>query len=274
MHDMLYEFMEAGYGLRSGCSGSSSDTGCACGSATMSCQGMGEGLYRGTVPTFRDVIGPDKKVNLICDLASDVGKEVLVLGYDDNNNWIRTDQGGTISDGEIVVLAQGAGTTTANFFSCVTDVQLPDDMDGQSWIYEYDTVATTKRLLSKYEYFETRPSYARYLFPTVRTSTVVEGTCTQTAIDIIGKLEYIPVKVDTDYLVISSIPAMKAMMVAIANSEKVPSVAEKTAVIAAGYVEALRELDTQLNHYMGEVVRGMTVMDSSLGFVDPVPTVI
>lgn len=274
MRDMWYEFLENGYGLRSGCSDNTNTGSSCCGGGGMSDCGMGEGLYRGAFPTFRDIIPDAKKLNFICDLLSDVGKEVLALGYDDNGNWIRTSQGGTIKDGEIIAFAQAGGTTSTNFFSSVTDVQLPANMDGQSWIYEYDTVATTKRLLSHYEYFETRPSYARYLFPSIRVSADTEGVCTQTAVDIIGKLEYIPVKVDTDYLVISSIPALKAMVVAICNSEKAPDAMQKAATIAAGYKEALAELDSQLNHYMGEPIRGVNIIGNSIGSVQPVPNLV
>jgi hypothetical protein len=274
MRDMLYEFLESGYGLRNGCNTSSSGSGSCCGNGTMLCDGGGNGIHRGSFPTFRDIIPSGKKLNVICDLASDVGKEVLALGYDDNGNWIRTDQGGTIKDGELIAYAQSGGTISSNYFSSVTDLQLPSDMNGQAWLYEYKVADATKRLLSKYEYFETRPSYTRYFFPGIRTSEDEDGNCTRTAVDIIGKLEYIPVKVDTDYLIISNIPAMKAMVVAISQAEKTPDANNKAKIIASGYAEALAELNSELSHYIGDVVRGVNIMDSSLGRIDPIPTLL
>lgn len=276
VRDEWYEFLENGMGVRG------AEGGCGCSSdsdASSSISGPGccgdEALKRGYACTYKDIIPTGKKVNLVCDLVDDVGKEVLVLGYDDNGNWIRTDQGGTIKDGEIIVLAQGAGTNSTNFFSSVNDIQLPDDMDGQSWIYEYDNTAATRRLIGKYEYFETRPHYARYFLPGIRSQTCSDDECCQTAVDVIGKMEFIPVKVDTDYLIISCIPALKEMAVAISQAEKVPDPIAKNNIIISGTTMAIKELDDQLRHYRGSgVTTGITLVGSSIYNNDPVQTLL
>lgn len=274
VHDQWFEFLENGLGLRSGMDTSStSGTCCGTGLNSWGC-GVGEVLYRGRFCTFKDIIGTGKKLNFICDLVSDVGKEVLALGYDDNGNWIRTTQSGSIQDGEVIALAQSGGTNSVNNFSCVTDLQFPDDMDGQTWLYEYTVSDATKRLIGKYEYFEQRPSYARYFFPSILTQTNSDGSCSQSSIEIIGKLEYIPAKNDTDYLIISNIPALKALMVGISNAEKVPDTIQKQAIMSSAYTEAIAELQTELNSYTGDVIRGVTVVGASIGQADPIAVLI
>lgn len=275
VRDEWFEFLDNGMGMRG-----TENTGCGCSSSSSSsgatitgpgCCGE-EALKRGYACTYKDIIPTGKKVNLVCDLATDVGKEVLVLGYDDNGNWIRTDQGGTIKDGEIILLAQSAGTTSTSYFSSVNDIQLPDDMDGQSWIYEYDVSAATRRLIGKYEYFETRPHYARYFLPGVRPQSCGEDSCCQTAVDVMGKMEYIPVKVDTDYLIISCIPALKEMAVAVSQAEKAPDPITKNQIILSGETMAIRELDAQLRHYRGNVQTGINIVGSSIYSNDPIET--
>ncbi len=280
VHDQWYEFLENGFGTRNGSPNNSTTSGtttssscCGTGPNNWGC-GLGEVLYRGRFCTFRDIVPSGKLLNFICDLISDVGKEVLALGYDDNGNWIRTMQSGSIQDGEVIVLAQAAGTNSVNNFSCVTDIQFPSNVDGQTWLYEYKVSDATKRLIGKYEYFEERPSYARYFFPGIRQNSNTDGSCNQSSIEIIGKLEFIPAKNDTDYLIISNIPALKAMCVGISNAEKVPSSIEKSQIIASAYVEALAELNAELNHYRGDVITGITVVGASVGMADPIPVLV
>lgn len=229
-----------------------------------------EANARGHFPTFSDMKGTDKKALLVCDLSTDVGKQVLVLGYDENANWIRTLQGGIYKDGELVTLAQSPGTQSINFFSTITDLQFPDDMDGQTWLYEYDITTMTQRMIGHYQYDETRPSYARYFFPTV-SCLAKSSSCQQLNIDAIGKLEFIPVKNDTDYLIIGNIPALKEMCVALKNSEDEEDGVKANQIIAAGLATAKNILDKQLNHYLGDGRQvGVEIMGSSVGSLDPV----
>lgn len=267
--DAWYEFLENGFGPRNG-SGN-----CSSGNCGRIGDGIPEALHRGNFCTFKDIQPSGKKLNFVCDLSSDVGKQVLALGYDDNGNWIRTDQGGTIKDGELIAFAQSGGTNSVNNFSSVNDIQLPDDMDGQSWLYEYDTSALTRRLIGKYEYFETRPNYARYFFPSICSRSCSDSDCCQTPVDIIGKLEFIPVKQDTDYLIIGNIPAMKEMIVAVSQAEKEPDSIARNKIIQSGYVNAVAELDAELRHYVGDgVTRGITIVGSSIYTNNPVETLL
>lgn len=274
MHDQWFEFMANGPGPVNGRCNTSTDTSSVCGQGISSSCNQG-GFLRGHFPTFKDIQPTGKKLNFVCDLASDVGKTVLALGFDDNGNWIRTSQGGSILDGEVIAFAQGGGTNSTNNFSSVSDIQLPSNMDGQSWLYEYKVSDTTRRLIGKYQYFETRPSYPRYLFPSIRTSTNTDGSCDQTSVEIMARHEYIPLVKDTDYLILSNIPALKAMCVGIDQSEKEPDPIKKNQIMAMAYGEALTELDYELDSYLGAGrLIGVQNVGSSVLLNDPVVNII
>lgn len=250
VHDMWYEFLANGWGTRRE----------TCG--PVECD------YRGRYPTFSDIIGTDKKVRALCDVATDVGKTVLVLGYDTNGNWIRTTQGGVILDGEVITFAQSPGTNSTNLFSVVTDLQPPSNMDGQWWLYEYNTTDTTQRLIGQYNYDDLRPSFARYLFPSLRNCT--NNACAATLVEAICKLDFIPVKRPTDYLLIGDINALKFGCMAVKAAEENRYTDDTTLMN-----KAVLELDNELDHQLGAGRRiGVNVMGLNIGQVDPIPTLI
>lgn len=267
-HDMFFEFLDNGFGPRNAnCSGTGSGgNSCASGAGG----GMAEANLRGWFPSFGDIRGTQKKLRFACDLASDVGKTVLALGYDDNGNWIRTEQSGVISDGELIMLAQAPGSDSTNFFSSLTGVQFPDERDGQVWLWERDTVASTSRLIGTYQYFETNPSYSRYYLPSVCTQQTSEGSCSLTTVEIIGRLEYIPVKNDTDYVMFGNVPALKNMMVAVKQYEEAVSTDDLNRAAAFEKL-ALRELDDEISASLGEGREvGMNVKGANIGWNNPV----
>ncbi len=269
VHDMFYEFLDNGFGTRNAVCQNNSGTACCGGGGC----GLGEANLRGWFPTFGDIRGTAKKLVLVCDRATDVGKRVLVTGYDENNNWIRTTQGSTIEDGEVIVLAQSAGTTSTKFYDGgITSVQFLDDRDGLVWLYEYDTVATTLRLIGSYQYFETAPSYPRYLLPSILTQTQTDGSCNTTTIELIAKLEILPLVKDTDLMLITCIPALKEMCVGIKKAEDEADSTKSNQIIVAAEAVATRYLDDQIDHYLGtgrEV--GMNIRGLNFGIADPVP---
>lgn len=256
IHDQWFEYLPTGAGIRG------------------SCDCWQEANYQGQFPTFGDIRLTNKKLRFICDLAGDVGKTVLALGYDQNGNWIRTDQSGTILDGELITLAQSPGTISSNYFTNVTDIQLPDGRDGQMWLYEYNVDTGLQRMIGKYEYWETRPSYARFLFPSIKQN-CDSSTCRQSSVDLIAKLEFIPVVKDTDYLLIANIPAMKEMMVAINKAENEPDSEKANNIILKGLAVAKTILNSELDHYLGSGRRiGVELVGSSVIGGDIVPNLL
>jgi hypothetical protein len=242
VRDFWYEWLDNGWGTRDDTSGTN------------------ECLFQRRVPLFSDFVPDNKKANVICDLSSDLGKPVLVLGYDDIGNWIRTVQDGVMADGEVVLLAQTPGTLSSNKFSVVSDIQAPDDLEGQWWMYEYDTVRLTQRLVGNFQYDEVRPSYARYFVPSIGTDAVL--------VEVLAKLDFIPVRVNTDYVLLGNIPALKLMCMAI-KAEEDKQYTEAMMLEA----KALRELNAELDHYLGDGrTSSIHVVGSSIGENDPIYT--
>lgn len=239
VHDLWWEFLDNGWGTEggNGCTSCGGSFGCGC--------AMGA-KYRGNFCTFDDLIGVNKKVRLICDLSSDVGKEVLLLGYDASGNWIRTDQGGTIKDGELVALSQTPGTLSSKFYTSVTDIQAPDDLDGQWWLYEYNNDTTDIRMIGQYQYWERRPSYPRYLFGQICNTSNGDG-CNKTLVEVIAKLEFIPVRKNTDYLILGCIPACEYGAEGVKYTMPPSDMAKAMTLLGL----AKLELDKELDHYLG-----------------------
>jgi hypothetical protein len=265
LRDYWYEFLENGFGTQSDNEAYFRGGGVLTSNQT---------IYRGRYPTISNIIGTDKNLLLNCDVPTDAGKVVLVLGYDENGNWVRTTQNGIVCDGEAIPLSQAPGTFSSTFFSSITDIQAPDGLDGQWWLWEYQQSSGTQRLIGHYDYNDTRPAYARYLLPFCPQSSG-GGDIKRVPVDIVGKLDFIPVVKDSDYLVIGNLPAIKEMMMALNAAENEQSGAGKVQIISAGELSAKNQLENELDHYLGSGRRiGINVLGSSIGEVDPVPFII
>lgn len=271
LRNFWYEFLANGLGTRE----SQTSSGGCCSNGWPGGFGMSESIYRGMFPTFMDITGMTSKVNFVCDLSADAGNEVTVFGYDQNGNWIRTMQNGVYADGEVLTLAQSSGAISVNYFSVVTGVQFQDAMSGQSWLYGYDTSTSpaTMTMLGHYQYDETNPSYRRYYFPAICSSQNSSGGCNATKVEILGKQEFMPVKVPSDYLIIGNLPALKEMMLACKKAENEADSVKANQIIALGIQTATKILDSELDHEEGSgAVLGMTIVGSSIGSNEPIPT--
>lgn len=228
IRDSFYQFVEAGWGQRD--------------ETYPNGTGIKEALHLGNFPVIADV-GTPSILNLSCDLPSDAGKPVLLLGYDQNNNWIRTLQSGVYSDGEVVALAQSpAGTNTTKQYSRVVDIQPPSNLDGQWWLFQGTT------MLGNYQYWETRPSYKRFLVPFLNIPTTAR---------VIGRRAFVPVRNDTDYPIIGNLAALKLACLAVRAEEfnewSVSNILWNGGTDKAGntIIGAKQELDNELQFELG-----------------------
>lgn len=228
-----------------------------------------ECLYRGNYPVIDD-IATAGTLTLKCDLASDEDKEVLLLGLDENGNYIRTTQNAAIADGEVVAISQ-AGTSTSKQYSKVLGIQAPSNLDGQWWLYLGAVVGGT--LLGTYQYWDTSPSWKRYLVP------FISGTTD--SVVLIGKKAFIPVSRDTDYLVVGNLDALKLAGLAIIAEEQ-HNWSEANLLWNGGtdkrgnkIIGAMQELDYELGHHLGDgEVPTITVMGSSTAYLEPLEPII
>lgn len=189
------------------------------------CSG-GKLLDRGLAVAFDDICGEDKKIRVYLDNPSDAGKTILLQGYDENRNWVLTDDGaGGIHNGELVTL-QAMPTTYVD-----TDtVWMPGGLvgvqkqltKGAVRLYELDTTTALQRPLAIYEPDELTPEYRRSVVPGLSSSSPccgADAACTQPTVTVLAKLKFVPVRAETDYLLISNIAALKDMCQAIKKRE-------------------------------------------------------
>ncbi len=218
-------------------------------------------IERGTACVFADIVGTDKKLNVMCDVDLDVGKEIRLLGYDADGNWIRTKVSGAYVDGEPVLLSTTPGITSSNIFSAITGIQCPSTLEGQWWLSEVSTVDGSARIIGRYQYWETLPEYKRYLIP-------FSGTDAST-VECIGKHRFIPVKADTDYLIVGSRGALKLACMALrAEDDHLFSEANLM------WARAVAILDAELGHATGAGVRTIMQVINTGGDNEPLPLLI
>lgn len=194
-------------------------------------------LFRGNACTFRDLSGTvGNKIKLKSDVATDNGVQVLVLGLDSNGNYIRTENPPNVwSDGELISLSQ-VGTLSTHTFSQITGIQKPITA-GQIWLYENDGITDT--LSGHYQYWETNPFYNRYLVP------IIPNQATQ--IDLVGKLDFFPVRAPTDWLLIGNLEGLKLGCLAVRRIEE-----NKIEEAATFLALAIAELNAEMAHYNGD----------------------
>lgn len=162
---------------------------------------------RGVFPTFKDIVGTDKKLRFYLTDPADVGKRVLVQYKDANAIPVRTLDGTIQVDGEFLELVAPFVDITY-VASVVTGLQ-KDITLGRVTIYEVDTITASERLLGFMEPGETVAAYRRYFCDALPASccnppdasTVVQVTA-------LCALDFVPVSVPTDYLQIPNVEAL------------------------------------------------------------------
>jgi hypothetical protein len=217
-----FEFIENGPGLQDG-------------------EDCGPELYdRGTAISFNDVQGSNKKIKVYADVAESAGSKILLQGYDENGNWIRTLVSGEYVDGEYVAIST-TPTLSTKTFSSLTGVQKPVT-NGTVRIYTYDTVALTQRALAIYEPNENIPSYRRSLITGL--DNIPDGETR--SVTVMAKHEFIPAVKDTDYLVIGNIDAIEEMCASLKKARD--NIFQEAELCEQ---RAIRELQKELEVYLG-----------------------
>lgn len=156
-----------------------------------------------TSPTSHEFHGP-KYVRLYPGATADYGKRVLIQGYDSNNIWIRTMDGGHMVDGVYVTLAAPFATSVTQFNS-ITGIQ-KDATTQRVLAYQVDPTTATETPLASWGASERNPSYRRTYLPFL---SLQNCSVCQTTVDAIVKLACLPVEVDTDWLVIDNLVALE-----------------------------------------------------------------
>ena len=213
------------------------------------------GLY----PTQVDIT-PGDYVKVVCDGADDAGETVVIHGTDTSDNIYRTLQSGTIKSGVALSLA-AAGTTSSQTWNSITGIVAPTDLNKGWWIYGVNPSTGVSTLLSSFHFWESSPGYVSYKIHNAADSS--------TDIEFLGRLQYVPVRDDNDFVLIPSIPALKAGMSAVMAGERSDYAAEEILL-----QKAERELNNQLAAYNGGEIPAIEVVGPMLGGEDPVESLL
>lgn len=191
-------------------------------------------LDRGTTVQFRDM-AVNSKVRLYPADSTDVGKKVILQGLDGNGAVVRTTPSGASQqiEGEQLILVSPFVTSTTTFqVPRLTGVQKPMT-SGMVRAYAVNPATGMETHIADWEPSEENPCYRRSF---VRLPNCSEGsvsctddgdgcmpadlTCGGTVLDAIIRREFIPAVLDTDWLFIGNIRAIKHMMKAIQKEDK------------------------------------------------------
>lgn len=230
-----FEFLESGYGLMTAADSIGTQL-----------------LDRGEAPTHRNLSGNGKPVRVYAFVDADAGKTIRILGYDSNNNWVRTLQSGSgasavYQDGEVVELVKGYVDTVTQFKS-ITGV-IKDVTQANVMLYELIDSSPTLIDIATYEPDETIPSYRRSLIPGLTGSCDENDAANPVSVQVIAKLRFIEATADTDILLVSDLYAIKNMAIAIKMEENrdFPTAAEYRGL-------AIDSLRNQLSNHIGDGV--------------------
>jgi hypothetical protein len=225
-------------------------------------------LDRGMVTQFRDSVG-NCYIRVQPQLSADAGKRVLLQGLDPNGNPIRTLDAvtGEYVWGEYVTLPNPAVTAyvqTVNLFKQpgLTGAQKPLTQ-GSLTILAYNPTTPLLTQVAVWGPSEQNPEYRRtYLIGMPEVCGGTSGcnaeaqndcidhgdgcvppdeACTNTVVEAIVRLDFIPAVVDSDWLFIGNLQAIKHMMKAIQKEDR------------NQYTEAEREIQLALRSLRNEL---------------------
>lgn len=233
---------------------------CRIGGARNWCGAMA-GYERGVWPVMRDLDPANQLLRVILTDPRDVGRRILIgPAQDQNGNPIYSQDGNNPVNGFYLALAQ-PWTTSAFIVTAFSGIQ-KDPTYGDVLLYQVDATTGAQVLLSRYAPDEVAPAYRRYYFNNLpcscNTSTLAQSPCITGIVPAgtvqmtaIAKLEFIPVNRDTDFNLIGNIPALIEEGKAIRYSDMdVPNAAQ---LEAKSHGKAMRLLNDELRHYLGEV---------------------
>lgn len=228
----FYEYLEFGNGLR--------PENCC---EAPSCENLGA-FDRGLAITFK-TFTPGRKIRVFATDETDYGKRVLFSAKDTFDNTIYSQDGFTRVTGEFITLTSPFADS-AVAYSEIDGIQ-KDETNGAIQIHELDPDTGNMRLILTMEPTETVAGYRRYFVNGLPDTCCASGTIQVSAL---CKLDFIPVKVDSDYLVIPNLAALKEECQSIRLSDMDSPNAKRMA--AAHHGSALRLLFGELDAFIGK----------------------
>ncbi len=241
------------------------------GTGLQSADSCGVQLFdRGNACTFNDIAGQNKKIRVYADVSEEADSQILLQGYDENGIWIRTQVGDEWVDGEYVAISTSP-TNSTKLFTSLTGVQKPIT-NGNVRLYEFNVDDSTQRAIAIYEPDEEVPSYRRSLLTGMTNWGGCCGNnddCDSKPVTAMAKLRFVPVRVDTDYLPIGNIGAVKMGVMAVRKEENnLWSEAEQY------WASAVRILNEELKSHLGDGAKVQMTVSGASQFAESVQNLI
>lgn len=199
IQNQFFEFLYAGDGLRpaNGCDVPYND--------------VVQALDRGTVVTQVDLPTGNFYLRAYHGDARDIGKKITIAGLDQNGHVIREQHGINWDFSFDLTFASPFATSTflvSKINAIAKDVTYEDVL-----LYAVDATTGVETLLARYAADETGPEYRRYYLDSLPSQ-----CCNAvTPVQVVGlvKLAYVPVRQDSDFLLINNLISLKEECLAI-----------------------------------------------------------
>ena len=176
--------------------------------------GNGTLIGNGRSPVFQDILGEGRTVRAYPRCQADIGKTLTIFGTDNNGQTLtHQNSDGTWSNGAIINLLLPFGSTST--FVRHIDYVLKDETQCPVDVYGYDAANDVLEDCAHYESTETNPDFARYKLAAGCSS----GACCPKSIVALVKLQFVPVKADTDLVLIENLSMLKNMMTSVKFAE-------------------------------------------------------
>lgn len=223
-----------------------------------SCGQALQAYERDNVPTLSSLLSAAQTIRIYPTDSRDNARRVLIQGKDANGQVILTTDPGTglSAPGEYVQLAFPFADSV-NTFSTISGIQ-KDETWGPVQFYQVDPTTLVETALSSMEPHEGSASYRRYLLSGISGSSLCCGTSTSALqITAQGRLDFIPVANETDYLTIPCVPALveEAMSIRFSRMDS-PASNQQSAL---HHARALALLNGQMDKYFGKCATAIRV---------------
>lgn len=237
VNNQFYEYLQFGNGRMPKC--------------RSQCGAPLSGYTRNNAVTFTDLTNGPQYLTAYISNDQDIGRRIFFGGRDNNDNTVYTQDNSNRVSGEFLTL-ETPFASTDTLWNTITGIQ-KDITAGPVSIYQTDPTTGAEILLLTMEPGETTASYRRYYFNPLPRSCCSSATSTTAIQSIpvtaIAKLEMIPVKVDTDYLLIQDMEAIINECQSLRMSQMDTETAQKMSL--KFHQDAVRSLNGQLTHYLG-----------------------
>lgn len=205
---------------------------------------------RNSAPTFVDLTNPPQLITVFASDPSDYGRRVLVQGLDQNNIPVRSADGTNQVSGIFLPL-QFPFVATPLPFNTITGIQ-KDVTVGQVKFYQTHPTTGDQVLLLTMEAGETTAWYRRYLLYPLPHNCCPNPDTTNGLVPVtaIAKLDLLPVKTDTDYLLLQNQAAIEEECLSVKYSRMDTPSGKQFAEYH--HKQAVRHLNAEITHLYGQ----------------------